>query len=297
MDPATGMLLGSGISAFGQLLGGRGGDSGPSKYDVFLERERHAENIALQREFAQHGIRWRVEDAQAAGLHPLFALGGAGAAYSPQSYVAPQGRSQGRNPIGAALSEMGQGLSRAVSAQETADQREARQMALAVQASQIRENDARALYYTNEASRASRVGATPFPVSDRFNIPSTTLDQVQIKPDEVVSRRFEDPSTGAGLHPGMQEFAISPHGLQLRLPRGEEGSLGESIENVPWYGWPALVAHNMSYYGPDWGRRFLKEFVYDQAPSYRSSGVRSGSMVPPRSYRSSGGRSTGGYRR
>ena len=29
----------------------------------------------LQKEFAQHGVRWRVEDAKAAGIHPLAALG------------------------------------------------------------------------------------------------------------------------------------------------------------------------------------------------------------------------------
>ncbi len=28
--------------------------------------------------FAQNSVRWRVEDAKAAGIHPLFALGGAG---------------------------------------------------------------------------------------------------------------------------------------------------------------------------------------------------------------------------
>lgn len=43
----------------------------------------HRENIALQREFAQHGVRWRVADAEAAGLHPLAALSANGASYSP----------------------------------------------------------------------------------------------------------------------------------------------------------------------------------------------------------------------
>lgn len=32
-------------------------------------------NEALQREFAQNGVRWRVADARAAGIHPLAALG------------------------------------------------------------------------------------------------------------------------------------------------------------------------------------------------------------------------------
>lgn len=41
------------------------------------------QNMAMQREFAQSGIRWRVADAQAAGLHPLAALGTQGSSFSP----------------------------------------------------------------------------------------------------------------------------------------------------------------------------------------------------------------------
>jgi len=48
-----------------------------------LELAMHNQNIQLQKDFAQHGIRWRVEDAKAAGIHPLAAVGAAGASYSP----------------------------------------------------------------------------------------------------------------------------------------------------------------------------------------------------------------------
>jgi hypothetical protein len=42
--------------------------------------EKHAQkmfnqNAALQRQFAQQGIQWKVADARAAGIHPLAALG------------------------------------------------------------------------------------------------------------------------------------------------------------------------------------------------------------------------------
>lgn len=42
-----------------------------------------AQNEAWQREYAQNAIRWRVADAKAAGLHPLFALSGGTAGYQP----------------------------------------------------------------------------------------------------------------------------------------------------------------------------------------------------------------------
>lgn len=38
-----------------------------------------------QRQFAQHGLSWRVADAKRSGIHPLAALGFQGTQYSPQS--------------------------------------------------------------------------------------------------------------------------------------------------------------------------------------------------------------------
>lgn len=43
-----------------------------------------------QKEFAQRQIQWRTADAKAAGLHPLYALGQASAAYSPQLFIPGQ---------------------------------------------------------------------------------------------------------------------------------------------------------------------------------------------------------------
>lgn len=43
----------------------------------------------LQKEFAQSGIQWRVEDAKKAGVHPLYALGAQTMSYSP-TLVNPQ---------------------------------------------------------------------------------------------------------------------------------------------------------------------------------------------------------------
>lgn len=49
----------------------------------------------LQREFAQNGIQWRVEDAKKAGVHPLAALGFQGTSYSPVSVGTPDFGSAG----------------------------------------------------------------------------------------------------------------------------------------------------------------------------------------------------------
>lgn len=49
--------------------------------------EVNERNYEIQKEFAKHGVRWRVEDALAAGLHPLAALGGSSASASPSFMV------------------------------------------------------------------------------------------------------------------------------------------------------------------------------------------------------------------
>lgn len=61
-------------------------------YDVYKDHSvmSHADfwnqqNIALQKEFAQNSIKWRVEDAKRAGVHPMAALGISPASFSPVS--------------------------------------------------------------------------------------------------------------------------------------------------------------------------------------------------------------------
>lgn len=53
------------------------------------QNQANRDNAALQREFAQMGIQWRVKDAQKAGIHPLYALGANTTPATP-SHVAPE---------------------------------------------------------------------------------------------------------------------------------------------------------------------------------------------------------------
>ena len=58
-----------------------------ARLNLAHQKEMNAKNAALQREFAQSGIQWKVADAKKAGLHPLAALGAQTASASP-SYQA-----------------------------------------------------------------------------------------------------------------------------------------------------------------------------------------------------------------
>lgn len=77
--------------------------------------EMNVANYQMQKEFAQHGIRWKAEDAIAAGLHPLAALGATGASASPSYQMGDTGPS----PKAEFYSRMGQNLSRAASVTQT----------------------------------------------------------------------------------------------------------------------------------------------------------------------------------
>lgn len=87
-----------------------GGLFGNAQKQQGQERE-----IALQREFAQNGLRWKVEDAKRAGIHPLAALGATGASYSPVGL--------GDNDLAAVGSAVGQDFGKAIDATRTAPER------------------------------------------------------------------------------------------------------------------------------------------------------------------------------
>lgn len=90
--------------------------------DKNLSDSRFNTNIAMQKEFAQSGIRWKVEDAARAGIHPLYAMGAQGAMASPVTVGEPQSPI---SPSGAdvALGNMGQDISRAIHATRTNEER------------------------------------------------------------------------------------------------------------------------------------------------------------------------------
>lgn len=110
-------------------------------------------NIALQKEFAQNGIQWRVEDAKKAGIHPIYALGGSGASFSPVS-----ANFSADTSLGSAFAQAGQDLGRSIQATRSAPDR-----AVALQANKLAlegqalDND---LKREELASKIARVGSS-----------------------------------------------------------------------------------------------------------------------------------------
>lgn len=73
-------LIAAGASLASSFLGQRQADKNNR---IAQENARRQEE--LQREFAQSGIQWKVEDAKKAGIHPLYAIGAQTTSYSPVS--------------------------------------------------------------------------------------------------------------------------------------------------------------------------------------------------------------------
>lgn len=82
-------------------------------------------NFDFQNDFARHGLRWRVDDAMDAGLHPLAALGMNPTGGSPVQVFGSGGGSSGSSAGNSyrALSNMGQNVLRAINAGSTGDER------------------------------------------------------------------------------------------------------------------------------------------------------------------------------
>lgn len=142
-----GSLAGAAIGAVGSLIGGKkAADNSKAVAKM---------NIDAQKEFAQNGIRWRVEDAKAAGIHPVYSLGASTNSFSPVGgYTGDYGISDAANTFG-------QGVDRAIRAKMTEDERKTLQakqemqevFQLADMNMRKEESDAKVLMYKSEALR------------------------------------------------------------------------------------------------------------------------------------------------
>lgn len=114
MDPIiTGSLINAGTSILGGLMGG--GTSGASKEARHIAYDTWKTN----KDLAYNGVKIRVADAKEAGVHPAIALGLPGHSV-PGTVV---GDTSSSNRRGDAFRELGQGVSRAVEAAATKEDR------------------------------------------------------------------------------------------------------------------------------------------------------------------------------
>lgn len=239
-------IAAAGIGAVSSLIGGRKSRN--------AAEDAAAANIRFQKEFAQHGIRWRVEDAQAAGLHPLYALGAQTPTFSPvYSDTAAEG---------AAIAEAGQHIGRAVAAQSTAVERRAANANLRILENQAAESDLRLEALRSQRLLENQPGFATFPVVNEQDALNAMVGMTEVTPTQTPTRSMEDVSLMAGTAPMWREYMIAP-GLPIVIFGDPKGSATEAMESLG-ESLPLLLAtleENERRYGPEWTDKMVERYT------------------------------------
>lgn len=242
---SIGGSLGEGI---GGLFGGGGQDNSWMSY-VNAQQDR-----AFQQAAMQHGIRWRVEDAKAAGVHPLFALG-APPFQASSTVVGAADGSVDRTPE--AFRSMGQGLERAIAATMTRPEREMSVFDMERQRQELTRGELQNRLLGAQIAKleASQIGPPgPSGLSSwggQVNMPG--LGQFEPKPAEVTIPR-----------PGNQTLQGGPPSPYVRWFRSGDGLDAEPVKDSKAedeFGAPLMARWlGRHYLGANMGYR-------DQAPT------------------------------
>lgn len=119
----------------------------------------------FQKEFAQFGVRWRADDAKAAGLHPLAALG-VNPAHASSNPISIHGSSSLSN----AFSQLGQDLSRSIQSTRTDTERAKAFADLQMENAQLQNDKLRAEkdYIASQIAKVNQAGGNPpFPMTNK----------------------------------------------------------------------------------------------------------------------------------
>lgn len=205
----------------GDLLGGEA-DRKAASDRLQEEKRMFYQQMAMQREFAQKGIQWKVEDAKKAGIAPLAALGNQNASYSPQAVNITGDYSKGRM-----FRDMGQNLSRAISATQTKREREITEVEridAARKEMRMREltETAAELEILKTATDINRANNPPAPEIDKgyeyIEMPGGVIRR-ELTPGSAMVKGSK--SIGFGLNPDMLGTYINQvlgHILQKDIP-------------------------------------------------------------------------------
>ena len=231
--------------AVGSVVGGVLGLQGQKQSAANAEKLNQL-NYEHQKEFAQNGIRWKVADTKAAGLHPLAALGASTAQYTPATAI-------GDSPDWSFLADAGQSIGRAVDAkrtqQERVEQQKKQDAAFALKAeNQKAENDLiraqtasiqqdmvlRQAKASEQAVRTQQqVPAMPSLGRDGSVIAgqgdATSPAGIEAKPAEIVVNDPQTRTAEAGSHPDKRWLRTSTGGYQPVRSEAAQNALEDDI--------------------------------------------------------------------
>jgi len=206
--------------------------------NLAFQRETNAANEALQREFAKSGIRWKVEDARAAGIHPLFAVGAGGASFSPSSVVGASPSSGSYDPVrahdpgprdGGGWRALGQDLSRAAEAAMTRNDRVTQRL----QELQLTRGELENQILAADLAKKTNQLGPPMPGADPFG---SGLGSWDILPPEISSSMPGKPAQTAGVAKPSVQWADVGDGVVAMPPKdlGVEDEFGAPLMFEWW---------------------------------------------------------------
>lgn len=231
----------------------------------WFQREANEDNRAGQEAFAKSGIQWRVEDAKKAGLHPLYALSGGGASFTPSAQPLMTGQDLSQTAR-AFMAKDDREIADATKAEILSRTRLNEVQAQAVASQQARDELRDLATYGLGGSKSHKLPGPPGRVSGLPGLESQTSpkafarggpDQAIVKPMETPSPSSVDASrTGGPSFPWFTPYRVDKD-FSIDLPYSQEGP-SEARESISLYDWPSIIGHNMRVYGEGWLNRFLR---------------------------------------
>lgn len=291
MDPLLGAaLIQGGANLVGGLVSGKanrfsGGDyKDQRRLQLHFDKKRYEEFERPRfNDLTQDYYKSAVKGAQAAGLHPLFAMGNSPQISSPVPVgVSGPNTGSGGYGSGMAIAEMGQSVANYMRGKQTAAEKKMQDLQFDHMKAMVDKEQAIASYYSSEAARNIQANLSTKPLPDApalqtrksegvptymENVPAPNMFVQQ--PDVVVSRRDNNPSIKSGTHAAMTEIEVAP-GLKMVVP-GNQDSLQEIMSEANPMS--ALMVYNMNKatYGKEHARELFEFFAQGKKP-YRSGG-------------------------
>ena len=234
--------LAAGLGAAGQAFGlGSSGDGrGASKRAIKQNTRIQQEQWALQQRAYKRGLQDRVQDAAAAGLHPLFALGyqtpSIGSVGGMAGDFSSGGRAEDWAQFGAGLHHLSRAGRQATGIRTRYDR------------ARLRLAEAEADLAESQAARAKQaVNYTRPPMDPEGFVaaPGKTYplaDYTKVTPVPIPARAAKDTSRTAGVKPAWQLVEASPGGKYYYVPQSDEG-VAEALEG---WGLPLAIWKNLS---------------------------------------------------
>lgn len=256
-----GAIIGAGLSAASALAGSamnNASQSNSASEAIDAQMRQNAMNYQAQKEFAQNGIRWRVSDAKAAGLHPLAALGAAPLGFSPSfqslGFQPSSDWSEAARGFGNFAQTMGQNIDRAIEAKATEKER----AEVAAYESQARKLDLENKQLQNDSLRQRMVDnalASMQAVRNQAGQPPAMQDVIPtnngarlgqgdshptrlttIKPVEVAASHPQTKFAEAGLHPEVAFYESGDGGKSpLRSDKAAQALEDDLLGTLRWH--------------------------------------------------------------